>query len=374
MAGKFEKKNTRRGVLICGAYGQDNAGDEAILGAIVSTLRRTDRDLPITVLSRTPEKTSKKFGVNSIYTFDVLGFLKEMRRCALFLDGGGNLIQDVTSRRSLWYYLYTLRAAKRRGCRVIMYGCGIGPVKYPSDVRLVRRILNRYVDVITLREKLSRTELESFGVTAPEIIVSSDPALSLPPAPAAQVDRLMDENGLDPNGRYICFSVRNWGGFAQRAPVFAAAADHCKELGYMPLFVHINRREDAAATRQVRDLMKNESLLVDELGDAPLTIGLLSRMSAVVSMRLHGLIFAASTGTPVVGVSYDPKVTAFLDSVGGALCAPFESVTAPELCGMIERAVSGSAQLRGEVLEKLRAAEKLNIAYAEKLLKEAERL
>ena len=40
-------------------------------------------------------------------------------------------------------------------------------------------------------------------------------------------------------------------------------------------------------------------------------IGVLSRMTAVVSMRLHGLIFAAGQGVPLIGVAYDPKVTAF---------------------------------------------------------------
>lgn len=363
----------REGVLICGAYGQGNAGDQAILKSITASLRELDPDMTVTVLSRSQDRIAVELRVKVLHTFNMPAFHREMRRRALFLDGGGNLIQDVTSRRSLWYYLYTLRAAKKRGCKVMMYGCGIGPVNYPSDVKLVRKVLNRYVDAITLRESMSRSELEHFGVTAPEIAVSADPALSLAPASDTRVDSLMSKNGLDPQGRYICFSVRDWEGFDRKAPVFAAAADYCAELGCTPLFVHINSREDAAAAKRVRSLMSNSSLLVDELGDVPLTIGFLSRMSAVVSMRLHGLIFAASTGTPVVGVSYDPKVTAFLDFVGEDLCVPFESVTVPELCAMIDRAVSKNtgSQARARVMERLRAAEKLNIACAERLLKEA---
>lgn len=370
MARERNQPNTREGVLICGAYGHGNAGDEAILLAIINSLRSIDPKLPITVLSRTPEKTAERFGVKALYTFDFLGFQRAMRSCALFLDGGGSLIQDVTSRRSLWYYLYTIRAAKKRKCRVLMYGCGIGPVNFPSDVALVRRVLNRYVDVITLREEHSLKELQRFGVTAPEIVVSSDPALALFPADDERVDGLMAENGLDPKGRYVCFSVRKWDGIDRKAKVFAAAADHCSALGAIPLFVHINRPEDAAATSLVRSLMKTPSFLVDELPDASLTIGLMSRMAAVVSMRLHGLIFAASTGTPVVGVSYDPKVTAFLDSVDEQLCVPFDEVTAERLCDLVEQAVARGtdSQARRQTMERLKAAEKTNLAYAKKLL------
>lgn len=107
-----------------------------------------------------------------------------MRRSALYVNGGGSLIQDVTSRRSLWYYLFTLRAAKRLGCKVMMYGCGIGPVTRPGGVKRTRKTLNSCVDAITLREPDSIEELRRFGVTQPEIILASDPALTLPAAPA----------------------------------------------------------------------------------------------------------------------------------------------------------------------------------------------
>ena len=100
------------------------------------------------------------------------------------ISGGGSLIQDVTSRRSLWYYLYNIRAAKRRKNRVMMYGCGIGPVIRPRHQRLAAEYMNRYVDAITLREPDSLQELRRMGVDQPEACLSADPALRLPmPSP-----------------------------------------------------------------------------------------------------------------------------------------------------------------------------------------------
>ena len=121
-----------------------------------------------------------------------------MRKTRLYINGGGSLIQDVTSTRSLRYYLASIRWAKRTGNRVLMYGCGIGPVEKRSNVKRAARVINRYVDVVTLREETSRDELARMGVTEPEIVVTADPALLLRPAPDARVDGWFLQNGLDP--------------------------------------------------------------------------------------------------------------------------------------------------------------------------------
>lgn len=88
--------------------------------------------MPITVMSRDPAGAAARVDCAAVHTFNFPGFMHAMRRSALYVNGGGSLIQDVTSRRSLWYYLFTLRAAKRLGCKVMMYGCGIGPVTRPA--------------------------------------------------------------------------------------------------------------------------------------------------------------------------------------------------------------------------------------------------
>jgi len=48
----------------------------------------------------------------------------------------------------------------------------------------------------------------------------------------------------------------------------------------------------------------------------------------VFSMRLHGLICAMAAGTPMLGLSYDPKIDAFMEQAGlGKFCLPFDSFT-----------------------------------------------
>ena len=362
------RQSGRDGVLICGAYGLGNAGDEAILEAIVGEMRAIDADMPITVISRRPDETAERLKVESVHTFDLLGFLRAMRRSALYINGGGSLIQDVTSRRSLWYYLFSIAAAKILGCSVIMYGCGIGPVLFPYNRRLVRRVLNRFVDTITLREESSLQELRNFGVTKPETILSSDPALSLPEADADEVERCMLDLGLTPGGNYAVFMLRRWKGFNERAEHFADAARYLYETyNLTPVFLSINHQNDGEATDMaVKDLSGIPTVIIREPMSTGLAIGLIARMRVAVSMRLHGLIFAESRGVPTIGIGYDPKVVAFLDYIGNDLYLRLEDVTAEALRPLLDEAMRRERSMAR--VEELRVVEQRNVDAARRLL------
>lgn len=336
-----QKKGARDGVLICGAYGFGNAGDDAILEAIIAEMRRIDPNMPISVLSRRPKETRQFYGVNASHSFNLLQMHRIMRRTRLYLNGGGNLMQDVTSRFSLWYYLYTLSAAKKHGCAVQMYGCGIGPIIYRQDQLLAARVINQNVDIITLREPDSLETLEDFGVTEPEIILASDPALTLPAAASSRIDHLMQENDMDLQGKYIGFVLRKWHGFEEKATVFAAAAVYAYlSYGLTPVFLCINHRTDWEAANMVAEHLSIPFHIIHEPMESGMTIGLLSRMRAVVSMRLHGLVFSAGQGVPLIGVSYDPKVSAFLDYIEQDNYLQFEELKEERMTQMIDRAVS----------------------------------
>ena len=365
------QSNQRSGILICGSYGLGNAGDEAILKAILQEVRTAAPGEEITVLSRNPAETTERHGVKALHMFDVPAWRSAMGRARLYINGGGNLIQDVTSRRSLWYYLFTLRTAKKCGCKVMMYGCGIGPVRNTQDMSMTRRTLNRYVDAITLREDASLKELRRYGVDGPEVILSADPALILQRAGEAEIDRLMEENGLDPKGNYLGLCLRSWPGFEEKVPAFAEAVRRAGEqYGLSPVFISINHRSDGAAADLVADRLDKPACVIRQPLSTELTLGLMSRMQAVVSMRLHGLIFAAGQGIPLVGVVYDPKVSAFLSYMGQNLYEDLKDVTVESLNAKLDRALAlrdDRAALEAAVTH-LRTIEQNNSATVRKLL------
>ena len=368
---KKNLRGRRDGALVCGAYGRGNAGDDAILEAIVTELRQIDPDLPIWVLSRNPDDTRLTYRVNSIYTFAFPRFLLRMGRTRLYINGGGSLMQDVTSHRSLWFYLFTISAAKRLGCQVMMYGCGIGPIHSPANRRRAARVLQKSVDAITLRDTHSREELEDMGVTRPEIILSADPTVILPAAPEQVVDGILESQGIDPRGRYIGFALRPWPGFEEKAALFGAAADYAYEkYGLTPVFLPIERRLDVGAARLAARHMRAPHYILPETGSSDHTIGLFARMQAVVSMRLHALVFAAGQGVPLVGVVYDQKISSFLSYIGQDLYTDLDDVTEAALRAHIDAACAriGDEEFLSGGVERLRRVEQRNSETARALL------
>ena len=366
------KAGKRDGVLICGAYGRGNAGDDAILEAIVQEMRGLDPDLPLWVLSRKPAETRSVYRVGAIYTFNIPRFLRRMTKTKLYINGGGSLMQDATSRRrSLLFYLFTLSAGKLLGNKVIMYGCGIGPLRYPSNRRLAGKIIQRRVDVITLRDVHSQSELAAMGVTRPEIILAADPTVILPAAEPHTVDGLLEGAGLDPAGKYIAFTLRPWPGFEAKVPILAKGADYAyAKYGLTPLFLPIERRLDVEACQQVIRLTHAPARLLDVAGSSAHTIGLYARMQMVVSMRLHALVFAAGQGVPLVGVVYDPKVSSFLSYIGQNLYTDLSDLTEESLKALIDGGAAriGDASFLTEGVERLRSIEGRNQAAAARLL------
>ena len=369
---RYHRPKTKRdGVVLCGAYGRGNAGDEAILEAILKEMRTIDPDMPIHVLSRDPESTRLTYRVNAIHFFSPLKWMRAMHHSKLYINGGGSLIQDVTSRRSLWYYLTNIRAAKILGCKVQMYGCGIGPVVRESHRRLASRVINRSVDVITLREPDSLAELQAMGITRPRALLTADPALILPAASKAKVDSAMLSANIPTQGKYICFTLRLWKGFAENAESITAAAEYAYHTyGLIPIFLSVENRTDPNAARLAAKNLTVPYHFFDSQHDAGTIIGILSRMQAVVSMRLHTLIFAAGHGIPLVGIVYDPKVSSFLRYIDQELFIDLDKLNAQDLCTMIDAAVEQGKhpEAQAAAVEEILAIEKKNCETAKNLL------
>ena len=115
-------------ILIAGYHGFGNCGDEAILRAMVTSFRRMADDIDIVALSNDPDFTKKEYNIEAVQRFKMKEVLSAVKKCDILVLGGGTLLQDGTSTRSLVYYLSIVKAAEIFGKRVMLYANGIGPV------------------------------------------------------------------------------------------------------------------------------------------------------------------------------------------------------------------------------------------------------
>lgn len=192
-------------VAVSGYYGFNNTGDEAILAALITTLRALAPGVDITVFSHCPRETRRLFGVRAVNRWNPLGVAFSLLRSDLLLSGGGGLLQDVTGVRSLCYYLAVVALAKILGKPVIYYAQGVGPIRTRFGRWLTRIISNR-VDLITVRDQASRDDFLQMGVDRPPVVVTADPVLAVSPAHfgpeagAAVLDRARGEAGEEAEG------------------------------------------------------------------------------------------------------------------------------------------------------------------------------
>lgn len=298
-------------VVISGYYGFNNAGDEALLTAITEALRRCDESLTFVVLSGNPRQTAEEYGLQAVSRINPWVLFNEIRRSDLLISGGGSLLQDVTGPLSIPYYLGIVALAKLLGVPVVFYAQGIGPVRGWLGKKLIKLVANR-VDLISLRDEESRTLLNDLGVTRPPILLTADPVFSVVPS---DVD-IQKGAGLlmslrrEPQKNAIGVALRRFEGFSDQE--MAEFLDCLYEKGYEIVLLPMQHPEDLHYSLNLSRKMKYPAVIVEKPLKCRETMGLIANLQMLVGMRLHALIFAACAGTPLTGISYDPKVQSLL--------------------------------------------------------------
>ncbi len=320
------RKKARRGnmvVAICGYYGFGNAGDNAILDALLSGAKKYAPEARPVVLTANTRACRKRLGIDCVSRINPFSVFCLLRRASYFILGGGTLLQDATSPRSLRYYLTISRIALFLGCRLIVAGSGLGPLYSRRARRKVSALLKRAV-FIGLREPSAYDMLRSLGVDPRRASVYADLGLLTTPASSDRVDFLLsnyaEKGSAGRKNRYIGISLRrDFHRARQNDPAYicrvASALDGiCDILHAVPLFF-ILAPEDRKHTIEVMAHMKNAGVIFPRLTPSEIT-GVLARCLVAVGMRLHLLVFALAAGLPAVGIACDPKIGAFLDYAG----------------------------------------------------------
>lgn len=306
----------RHNILVSGYYGFSNAGDDAILQSIHDGIMSTGENISVTVLSNDPEQTTRNYGLKAVPRFSLGQAWQAVKECDLLLSGGGSLLQDRTSTRSLMYYLSLIHLAKAMGKKVALYANGIGPVLRTGNRRQVCRAVER-ADLVTLRDHSSLQELRDMGVQRQDLHVTADPVFTMQWAEDERVDEILSATKLPVGQPFAVLSVRSWPDMKDFARELAAVCDHLyNQHGLMSLFVLMQPESDRALSAQVMAQMTTPAVLLDQ----PLTpeelMGVVARGKLCLAMRLHTLIFAARTAVPLVGLVYDPKVKSYLQELG----------------------------------------------------------
>lgn len=305
-------------ILISGYYGFDNAGDDTVLYGIISSLTKHMPDAELAVLSNTPTETQALFGIPAFNRWRMGAIISQLQKSDLLVMGGGSLLQDATSPRSVIYYLGIVMMAKMLGKPVIFYAQGIGPITKTISKRLIRMIVNR-VDVITVRDEQSGEDLKSLGVTNAPIYVTADPAVTIN---SNQVDISFGQSVIQkykPNTKkpIMAISVRAWKNEQQYKKMIAQFADEALRRGWEVFFLPMQNPADLAPSLDiVKQMSEPGAVVIEEKMNFKQIFSFIGASDFILGMRLHSVILAAVMNIPFAGISYDPKMDRFVQRLG----------------------------------------------------------
>ena len=304
-------------LLLCGYYGEHNLGDDALLEVL---LEQCPAASAVLVTAHDQPLVQQRFGVATVERRSLGAVLAALARCRALVLGGGSLLQDATSFKSLIYYAALITAAWLQRKPVVLWGQGLGPLRRRRSRLLVRALLP-LVTAVCWRDPASAQLASSLGRSGDH---GADPVWSSSPVPW--------------HGRgeavVVCWRPTpllqgaGWAPWLEALERLAAEAD--RDVLWLPF--HRDQDTDLLDQLQAQGLIskgllrRSRQLQADTPQEAK---AIFANASLVLSMRLHGLILAAVSGAPCVALSYDPKVQAAADALG----CPCQSLDQPATPG-----------------------------------------
>jgi polysaccharide pyruvyl transferase CsaB len=318
-----------RSILIAGYFGFGNAGDEAILAAMLADLRRLRPDLDAVVASGSPAATAAEHGVRAVPRDDLPAVIAAVRASDLVLLGGGGLFEDywevplerIFTPRSggLPFYAGFALLAAWLGRPAMVYAAGVGPLTSAEGRRLTRVVFDLSA-AATVRDEKSLALLESLGARAE---VAADPAFGFATSVSdpKSLAPLLASLGLAPGERPVGVALRPWsfgpdpevweGEVAAGLGTFLAGSEERLLLlpfqaGDLDLLRRLRAALGAGGRDRDRVLLAERRLTPTELA------GVTASCGRVLAMRYHAALFALAAGVPVAALAYDPKVASLL--------------------------------------------------------------
>ncbi len=276
--------------IVSGYIGFDNFGDELIARVLTERLK-SEGAKEITLISSNPEKTAKRYDVNSC---GMLRFWNSLKNSDILVSGGGSLLQDVTSLKSLIYYLIVIYSAIILNKKFIIYAQGIGPIK-----SFVGKILTKFAlkkaGKISVRDIKSQELLRSWGINS-ELV--NDPVLDL---------EFEHKNKVGVVG----VQLRNCADLSDDFLNNLANEVNKRFINNKIEIISLQDSVDSRICHKFQSMLKErgmENAVVCEKLELDDVIEHIVNLEYLVGMRFHACVVGIKSGVKTLAINYDPKV------------------------------------------------------------------
>ena len=376
------------GVLIMGWYGRETTGDKAILASLLHNLA----DHSVRILKSTYDVDYSRQTLNEIEAptvrclpNDLASFVRALDWVDVVVIGGGPLKESG----QMLEWSVRVAIAKSLGKKIMVYGCGIGPLHSEPVRQHVAQILSM-ADRITLRDAKAVTNATELGIPADRITLAADPAMGLvmptvkfagrntePLTIGVSLRRLSKHYA--PTGRAI-EATRQESALHDAAKHTVRRILQMNEAHVVLVPMALRRKDDdrVVLKQMQRELGHDPRIsLIDSASPA----GLLEHFKGFdffVAMRFHSAVFAMLSGVPLVAIDYDSrggKTTGLMEAMGlSEFVLNIADATPQRLWTLVETGLSQRTTIARRIAQNLPALqdrERANGSTLRDLLKAA---
>jgi polysaccharide pyruvyl transferase WcaK-like protein len=377
------------GVLIMGWYGRETTGDKAILASLLKNIAgHSVRILKSTYDVDYSRRTLNEIEAPTVHCLpnDIASFLKALDGVDVVVIGGGPLKESG----QMLEWSMRVAIAKSLGKKIMVYGCGIGPLHSAQVRQHVAQIL-RLADRITLRDTIAVKHAIELGIPADRITLAADPAMGL----SIRSVRFARRNGepltigvslrrqskhYAPTGRTIEATMQDSAFLdAARCTVSRVLQRRDTQVVLVPMALR-PEDDDREVLRLLHTGLAHDPRisLIEHYASPAALLEHFKGFDFFVAMRFHSAVFAMLSQVPLVAIDYDSqggKTTGLMEAMGlSEFVLNIADATPERLWTLVNTGLSQRAAIARRIAENLpalRDRERANGTTLRELLKAA---
>ncbi len=281
-------------IFLLGFYGYDNLGDEVLLASILKSL--SEQNYAFKVLSYNAKKTTDVHHVTAVSRGKNLGIVKQIASSDVIIVGGGSILQDITSSKSFFYYMSILTIGKLLGKPVYLLGNGFGPITKWYNKHWLKWFMP-HINGVVARDQEAYQAYLNYGCK--NVFNGVDCAFDYLP-------QLAESKSEPP---YVAIALRPWRHSDQTMQILSQYILRLNQLGYRVKLIAMKAPDDIRQMQSLVEIGENTVAVAHNLTEV---LAAIKGAKLLIGMRLHALILGALVGTPIVAISYDPKIESFM--------------------------------------------------------------
>ena len=307
--------------VLAGYFGFGNFGDEAILKYAVDILRYYYKEAEIEIITQSPNLAKKNLGLAGIKRFDFKSINSAIKNSDCLIFPGGSVLQDVTSVKSILYYLFLIFLGLFYKKKVIMLSQGIGPINNTFAKKLTCKILKK-VSFISVRDKRSYDLLNKNSIPCEltadllwAFTQKQEAEKASPPTVFGEIPHVIEK-------QKVGLQIRNWDNLTnENLEVIAKCVFKAfPKLEFDYKLICLQKSSDEEILIKLGEIMHNLQpkakleLCIPE--NITQSVELLQSMNYLLAMRFHAGLCAINAEKPLLMLSYDPKTEEFCKELG----------------------------------------------------------